>query len=112
VVEELEEKVQEREGLDDLKFDRELESLAAHEFDLVSCEASLEVERKNLDNAHLKVPSHKLAAEVHEANLRTQATELADREIQLSERQMWELVAAQMGLEDLSTSQAGKAWRV
>jgi hypothetical protein len=39
----------------------------------VSHEASLEVEQKNLEDACLKVVSHELAAEVHEANLRTQA---------------------------------------
>jgi hypothetical protein len=41
MAEELEEKLQKREGLDDLKLDRELESLASHESDLVSCKASL-----------------------------------------------------------------------
>jgi hypothetical protein len=80
VVEELQEKLQEREGLDDLKLDHELESLASHESNLASYVASLEVKRKNLADAHLKVFYHELAAEVHEANLRTQVAELADRE--------------------------------
>jgi hypothetical protein len=112
VAEDLEEKLQEREGLDDLKLDRELESLASHESDLVSCQASLEVEWRNVEDAYLKVLSHELAAEVHEANLRTQAAELADMERPLAERQMWELVTAQKRLEDLQASRAGEAWRV
>jgi hypothetical protein len=86
VAEDLEEKLQEREGLDDLKLDRELESLASHEFDLVSCQASLEVEWRNLEDAYLKVLSRELAAEVHEANLRTQAVELVNMERPLAER--------------------------
>jgi hypothetical protein len=49
---------------------------------------------------------------VHEANLRTQATELADRERQLEERQVWELAVAQKGLEDLQVLRASEAWRV
>jgi hypothetical protein len=49
---------------------------------------------------------------VHEANLRTQATELADRERQLEERQVRELAVAQKGLEDLQVSRASEAWRV
>jgi DNA repair exonuclease SbcCD ATPase subunit len=91
VAEELEEMLQEREVLDDLKLDRELESLASRESDLTSCEASLEVKRKNLEDARLKVLSRELAAEVHEANQRTQAVELADRERPLAKRQMREL---------------------
>jgi hypothetical protein len=43
------EELEEREGLDDLRLDRELESLASCESDLTSREASLEVEQKNLD---------------------------------------------------------------
>jgi hypothetical protein len=76
----LEEKLQERERLADLKLGRQLESLASRESDLVSHEAPLEVEQKNLEDACLKVLSRELAAEVHEASLRTQAVELADRE--------------------------------
>jgi hypothetical protein len=101
VAKELEEKLQEREGLDDLKLDRELESLASHESDLTSHEASLEVKQKNLEDAHLKVLSRELAVEVHEADLRTQAVELTDRERQLAKRHMRELATAKKRLEDL-----------
>jgi hypothetical protein len=80
--------------LDGLKLDHELESLSYHEFYLTSHEASLEMERKNLEDAHLKVFSCELTTEVHEACLSTQAVELADRERQLVERQMQELAAA------------------
>jgi hypothetical protein len=80
VAEELEEKLQEREWLDDLKLDREIESLASRESDLTNREAFLEAERKNLEDAHLKVLSCELASEVHEATLRTQTVELVDRE--------------------------------
>jgi hypothetical protein len=41
--------------MDDLKLDREHESLASRESDLASHEASLEAEQKNLEDAHLKV---------------------------------------------------------
>jgi hypothetical protein len=44
-----------------------------------------------LEDARHKVLSLKLATEVHEDKLRTQAMELVDRERQLTERQMWEL---------------------
>jgi hypothetical protein len=51
-------------------------------------------ERKNLEDARLKVFSRELTTEVHEASLRTQAVELADRERQLAKRQMRELDTA------------------
>jgi hypothetical protein len=56
------------------------------------------VERKNLEDPRLKFLSRELAAEVHEANLRTQATELVDRERQLAERQMRERQLAERRL--------------
>jgi hypothetical protein len=71
MAEELEAKLQEREGLDDLKLEHELESLASRESTLASREASLEAERKNLEDARLKVFSHELTTEVHEASLRS-----------------------------------------
>jgi hypothetical protein len=52
----------------------------------MSHEASLEVKRKNLEDVRLKTFSREVAAEVHEASLRTQVAELADRERQLTER--------------------------
>jgi hypothetical protein len=60
-VEELEEKLQEREGLYDLMLDRDLEGLATHESNLVSDEASLEAEWKDQEDARLKILSRELA---------------------------------------------------
>jgi hypothetical protein len=80
VVEELEQKLEEREGYDDLKLDHELEALATHESSLDSREATLEIEWKNLEDAHLKVMARELTANVKESNLNTNVVELANRE--------------------------------
>jgi hypothetical protein len=111
-VEELEQKLQEREGLDDIKFDHELEALATCESSLDSHEATLEAEWKALEDAHLNVTARELVIDVRERNLNTKAVELMDREKWLAERQMRELTVAQKRLEELLTSQAGEARRV
>jgi hypothetical protein len=54
-VQEMEQKVQEREGLDNIKLDRELEALTTHESCLDSREAIHEAERKALEDARLEV---------------------------------------------------------
>jgi hypothetical protein len=62
------------------------------------------VERKDLEDARLKILSHKLVVEAKEGDLRAQAAELVVRERQLVERQMRELAVAQKRLEDLQAS--------
>jgi hypothetical protein len=86
VVEDLEQRLHEREGLDDIKLDRKLEALATHEFSLDSHEATLEVGQKALEDACLTVMARELSADVWETNLDTKATELAEREKWLAER--------------------------
>jgi ADP-heptose:LPS heptosyltransferase len=112
VVEELEQKLKEREGYDDLKLDHELEALATHESSLDSREATLEIEWKNLEDAHLKVMARELTANIKESNLNTNVVELANREKRLAERQMQELATAQKRLVKLKESWAGEAQRV
>jgi hypothetical protein len=62
------------------------------------------VERKDLEDARLKILSHKLAVEAKVGDLRAQAAELVVRERQLVEWQMRELAIAQKRLEDLQAS--------
>jgi hypothetical protein len=56
--EQLEERLLEREELDDLNLNRELEGLATSESILEHREAALEVEQKALEDAHVTVFSH------------------------------------------------------
>jgi hypothetical protein len=98
---ELEQRLQEREGLDDIKLDRELEALATCESSLDSRGGTLEAERKGLEDARLTVTAREFAADVRETDLNTKAAELADREKCLVERQMQELAVAQKRLEEL-----------
>jgi hypothetical protein len=70
------------------------------------------MERATLEDARVKVFSHKLAADIRETNLKTQAAKLEEREKRLAEQQIWELVVAQKRLEDLQASHAGEAQRV
>jgi predicted nuclease of restriction endonuclease-like RecB superfamily len=77
-VDELEQKLQEREILDDLRLERELAGLATRESSLERCEAALSAEQRDFEDTCASV----LAAEV------------ADRETLLAEQQMQELAAA------------------
>jgi hypothetical protein len=86
----LEQRLQEREGLVDIKLGRELEALAIHESNLDSREATLEAEEKVLEDAHLMVTACELAADVREANLNNREAELAKWEKRLAERQLQE----------------------
>jgi hypothetical protein len=66
VVEELEDRLLEREQLDSLNLGRELESLEAHEHTLHDGDSTLEVEHKAPLDAPLTIMAHELAADVRE----------------------------------------------
>jgi hypothetical protein len=85
-VEELEQRLHEREGLDDNNLGRKLEAIATHESNLNSHETTLESEQKALEDAPLMVTACELVADVREANLNTRAAELAEWEKWLAER--------------------------
>jgi hypothetical protein len=100
VVEELEQRLLEREGLDNIKLGRELEALATRESNLDDREATPKAEQKALEDARLTVMARELAADVREADRDTRAAELADKEKRLAERQTQELAATQKRLEE------------
>jgi hypothetical protein len=112
VVEELEQRLQDREGLDIIKLGHELEALATRESSLDSREATLEVGQKTLEVARLMVIACEFATDVREIDLDTMAVELVEREKQLAERQMQELAAAEKRSEELQASRAGEGRRV
>jgi hypothetical protein len=85
-VEELEVKPLEREELDDLTLNYELNGLATHKPTLDRREATHEMEQMALEDARLNVLTRELAAEAREAGLRVQEAGLAVRERQLAER--------------------------
>jgi hypothetical protein len=91
---ELEQRLQEREGLDDIKLGRELEAFATRE-------ATLEAEQKALEDARLTVTARELAADVRETDLNTRAAELVNREKRPAERQLQELTATEKRPEEL-----------
>jgi hypothetical protein len=95
VVDELEQKLQEREALDDLRLERELAGLATREFGLESREAALTAEQRDFEDTRASILAHELAADVREDALDTGAAEVVDRERQLAKQQMQELAAAQ-----------------
>jgi hypothetical protein len=84
-VDELEQKWQEREALDDLRLEHELASLATHESSLQSYEATLTAKQKDFEDAHASVLARELAADIREDTLDSKAVEVADRERRLAE---------------------------
>jgi hypothetical protein len=108
-VDELEQKLQEQEALDDLGLECELAGLVTHESSLESREAALAVEQKDFEDVHASVLARELAADVRENVLDTRAAEVADRERQLAKQQMQELAVAQKRLEDLQAICVGEA---
>jgi hypothetical protein len=94
VVEELEQKDQERKGLDGINLERDLKALATSGSSIDSCEANLEIEWKALEDACLEVTAHELASNIKERNLNNRVVELAEREKRLVKRQMQELAVA------------------
>jgi hypothetical protein len=109
VVKELEERLLEREELDDHNLSREFEVLVTRESSLDHREAALESKWKTLEDACVTVFFHELAIEIKETNLKTQVTELEEREKRRANRQMQELAIAQKRLADLQASCAGEA---
>jgi hypothetical protein len=86
VVEELEQRLQEREGLDDIKLGREFEALATRDSSLDSHEATLEVGQKALEDACHTITAHELAADIRETNLDFRVAELVKKENRLAEK--------------------------
>jgi hypothetical protein len=80
VVADWELKLQEREEQDDLRIDRELEALVAHEFDLSSHEATVAAERNDLEETHSRILARELAADIRDMHLSSKEEELADKE--------------------------------
>jgi hypothetical protein len=95
IVADLELKLQEREEQDDLRLKHELEALASHESDLSSRGATLGMERKDQEVAHVRVLACELAANVRDEHMNSKADELADREKRLVEREQ-QLVGRQL----------------
>jgi hypothetical protein len=87
-VDELEQKMQEREALDDLRLERVLAGLVTHESSLESREATLTAEQKDFEDARASVLARELAADVRESALDIMDVEVADREKRLAEQQM------------------------
>jgi hypothetical protein len=87
-VDELEQKLQEREALDDLRLERELASLATLESSLERCEAALAAKQRDFEDTRASVLAHELAADTRECALEIRATEVADKERLLAEQQM------------------------
>jgi hypothetical protein len=111
-VDELEQKLQEREALDDLRLERELAGLATHESGLESRETALMAEQRDFDNARATVLARELVADIREDDVDTRVVEVADRERRLAEQQMHELAVAQRRLEDLQAIRVGEAQKV
>jgi hypothetical protein len=108
-VDELEQKLQEWEALDDLRLEHELAGLATHESGLESRETALMAEQRDFDNARASVLARELVADIREDDLDTRVVEVADRERRLAEQQMQELAVAQRRLEDLQAIRVGEA---
>jgi hypothetical protein len=83
-----------------------------HESSLESHMAALMAEQKDFEDVRASVLAYELAADAREGALDTRATEVADREKQLTEHQMQDLAAAQKRLEDLQAVRVGEAQKV
>jgi hypothetical protein len=79
-VDELEQKLQEWEALDDLGLERELTGLATRESSLKRREATLTAEQRDFEDTRASVLACELAADTRECALETRAVEVADRE--------------------------------
>jgi uncharacterized protein (DUF3084 family) len=106
-VEKLDGLLQEREELDDITLQHELEALSTRETSLDRREADLEREQKALEDTHAQILACELDVDARDTGLWDQEARLAARERQLVERQMQELAVTQKGLEDLQASRAG-----
>jgi hypothetical protein len=77
----LEQKLQEREALEDLRLERELVGLATCESSLERREAALVAEQRDIEDTRASVLAHELAAD-------TRAAKVANRERLLAKQQM------------------------
>jgi hypothetical protein len=111
-VDELEQKLQEREALDDLRLERELAGLSMRESSLENHEAALAAEQRDFEGTRASVLACELAADIREGALETRAAEVADRERRLAEQQMQGLATAQKWLEELQAVHVGEAQKV
>jgi hypothetical protein len=111
-VDELEQKLLEREALDDLRLERELAVLATNESSMESREATLVAEEKDFEDACASVLAHEFAVDISESALDIRAAEVVDREKWLAEQQMQELATTQKRLEDLQAIRVGVAQKV
>jgi hypothetical protein len=82
-VDELEQKLQKWEALNDIRLEHELAGLATYESSLESHEATLAAEQKDFEDVCASVLAHELVADVRENALDTRAAEVADRERRL-----------------------------
>jgi hypothetical protein len=112
VMDELEQKLQEWEALDDLRLERELAGLAMHESSLERREAALTAKQRDFEDTRASVLARELAADTRECALETRAVEVVDRERLRAEQQMQELATAQKWLEDLQAVRVGEAQKV
>jgi hypothetical protein len=87
-VDELEQKLLEREALDDLRLERELTGLVMRESSLERWEAALTVEQRDFEDTRASVLAHELAADTRDCALETRVVEVVDRERLLIEQQM------------------------
>jgi uncharacterized protein (DUF3084 family) len=105
-------KLQEREEQYDLRLDHELKALTTRESDLSSREATLAMERKDLEETRIKILARELAADIRDMHLNSREEELVDREKRLVESQLQELATAHRKLEGLQVARAGEAQKV
>jgi hypothetical protein len=80
VVDELEQKLQEREALNDLRLERELTGLATCKSSLVSHEAALMAEQRDIEGTLASDLAQELATNGREGTLETRVAEVAERE--------------------------------
>jgi hypothetical protein len=76
--------------------------------DLSSREATLVVERKDLEETHAGVLARELATDIRDVRLNSREEELADRERRLVKRYLQDLATACRRLEELHVAQEGK----
>jgi hypothetical protein len=85
-VDDLEQKLQQREALDNLRLEHELADLTTCESSLESRQATLAVEQRDFEDTRASVLASKLTVNVREVALDTRAAEVADRERQPAEQ--------------------------
>jgi hypothetical protein len=95
VADQLEQKLQEREALNDLRLERELTGLATRKSSLVSHEAALMAEQRDIEGTLASDLAQELATDGREGALETRAAEVADRERLLADLHVVRLGEAQ-----------------